>query len=838
MKNENVDVLDPRDQRKLAVAKLKLAASFPRLKGGRRPQMVQPESVGDGEKVQDNRDQTPDTDTPSPESIEPQVEVDAQIQEPSTEETEVTAVRPPHNHSDSSPKHDTTVPTHLFRSSIPNHRLSSPPPPSPSLIPPPPLPPLPPLDQRNRLQLRRSYSTIRRQTAIHTFTGDVYDLPLSPAATPPPLRVRPRCNLTVTGDERLLIEHPLKHKQRLNILTPRVPKEVDAEANSGKDRSAATTNSLRTPPMPLLLTPPPTPSPQIQHHPDILPNIRARFRAPKHFPSTSAIPKRMKSSPLLTLNKKSTEQDRPAPARWRGVVVEEEDDERSEMLFQYSDLPPNIPERAPINGSSSRDPRSSDVPLNISTEPARTGTVNVPVYLSHRTPSKRHTLPTSSYLTPRQDRVQGKDAEEEILYPSGPYRLRSPYDTGYGPEIRLPIDDDDIDREKDNEFSIDRAPSSTSVSYLRQDAYDSFPCAPSNSRHNVVVESKIPSDTTSFQTPPSLPPVAVLSTSLARTSDEPVSSWSLPFQLSAVASPAQGDPIPLSTDFMDLDGRTLGIDTSKRSGGDTTSTSTWERIVSSRSSSHSRTNSFGPREALDRTDSSISREWDGSTLVTRQSEIMQSSSASASVSALTRPSVSPGPLTSGVDYLQYQSSKLFPYPGMRKLEEECRLRGRIGGSLPTPDVSILGSGVEGEQVPTSAKSFNTLPAVELGVEHRIGHQTSDATMRYQYLNSSATVPLSSQQDDFSISSAGSSLSKLPTVRKWLKAKKSKFLSSSSPPGDGASNTASLSRPTQDNETVPEHEEPPINGTGTLFDMGYAETIPVSLTDVSKDEMHF
>ncbi|KAK0429737.1 kinase-like domain-containing protein [Armillaria borealis] len=108
-------------------------------------------------------------------------------------------------------------------------------------------------------------------------------------------------------------------------------------------------------------------------------------------------------------------------------------------------------------------------------------------------------------------------------------------------------------------------------------------------------------------------------------------------------------------------------------------------------------------------------------------------------------------------------------------------------------------------------------------------------MRYQYLNSSATVPLSSQQDDFSISSAGSGLSKLPTVRKWLKAKKSKFLSSSSPPGDGASNTASLSRPTQDNETVPEHEEPPINGAGTLFDMGYAETIPVSLTDVSKDE---
>ncbi|KAK0218738.1 kinase-like domain-containing protein [Armillaria fumosa] len=104
----------------------------------------------------------------------------------------------------------------------------------------------------------------------------------------------------------------------------------------------------------------------------------------------------------------------------------------------------------------------------------------------------------------------------------------------------------------------------------------------------------------------------------------------------------------------------------------------------------------------------------------------------------------------------------------------------------------------------SARSLKTLPGVEQSVEHGIGHQTSDTTMRYRYLKF-ATPSLSSQQDNFSISSTGSSSSKL---RKWLKAKKPKILSSSSPPGDGASNTAS-----------------------SFLELRYAET----MTDVSKDE---
>ncbi|KAK0234617.1 hypothetical protein EDD85DRAFT_969454 [Armillaria nabsnona] len=746
MKNENVNVLDPREQRKLAVAKLKLAASLPRLEGGRRPQTIQPEAASEVEKVQDNIYQTSDIDTPPSEGIEPQVEMDAQLQEPSTEDTEVNAVPPPSTRSVSSAKHDTNVLTHVLRSPISIHRLSSPPPPPPPpSLPPPPLPPLPPLEDigRNRL-LRQSHSTIRRQAAVHALTDDVY-LPLTPAATPPPLREIPHCNPTVTGDEHFFVARALKRKQRLNVLTPRVPKETDAEATNGKDRPAATTNSPRTPPMPLLLTPPPTPSPLTQHHPDILPNIRTGFRATKHFPSTSAIPKRMKSSPLLTLERKSTEKDRPAPARWRGIIVEEEDDE---------------------------------------------------------------------------------DDEEEVLYPTGTSHLRLRY--GHGrevswiapPEIRLP-DDDDINQDKDNESSIeDCAPSSAPVSYLQQDADVLSPRAPSISRHSVVIDSEIPSDTTSFQTPPSLPP----------------------FRLSVVASPAQEDQTPLNTNFVDLDGRIADIDASKHSNGDTTSINTWEKItsfISPRSRSHSRSGGFGSREVRDRTDSSISHECrasldigrtdkrDGSTRVARQSKIMHLLSASASVPSLIPSSMSPVPPTSGLDYHQYQSSKLFPFPGLKKLEEERRLKGRIGGSSSTLDVSILGSRVERDQVPMSAKSSNILP----GVEHRIGHQTSDTTMRYQHLASFATVSLSSQRDDSNISSTGSSSSKVPFVQRRLNTKTSKFSSSSSRPEDGASNTASLSY----HEMIADHEVLPINETGALFGMGYTETIPVLSIDVSEDE---
>ncbi|KAK0473642.1 kinase-like domain-containing protein [Armillaria novae-zelandiae] len=176
-----------------------------------------------------------------------------------------------------------------------------------------------------------------------------------------------------------------------------------------------------------------------------------------------------------------------------------------------------------------------------------------------------------------------------------------------------------------------------------------------------------------------------------------------------------------------------------------------------------------------------------------QHQVIQSPPASASVPSLSAPSTSPVPLASGLDYPQYQSSKLFPFTGMKKLEEQRRAKGRISGSSSTTDVTILGSVDEGEEIPTSAQSLNTLPGVEPGADHRIGRQTSDTTMRYQYLDSSATASLSSQQDDSNISSTGSSMSRLPTVRKWPKARKTKFLSSPSPPGDGVSySTASLS----------------------------------------------
>ncbi|PBK74440.1 hypothetical protein ARMSODRAFT_1081364 [Armillaria solidipes] len=958
MENGNAAVPDPREQRKLAVAKLKRAASLPRMEGGRRPRM-HTEAVSEGEKVQDSRDQTPDIDTPPPESVEPEappVEVDAQIQEPPVEENmeaeeaeEVAAARPSSRsgrrsrsrrrssrgskdlkamktrnmqtptptHGDSSPElgviglspvdapaiPPSPIPfanpllrTRLLRSPTPSDRPSAPP-----------TPLLPSLEDIQRRGLQRSHSAIGRQTAMHKLTGgtDVYDPTLSPSPTPPPLSAKLRRNPTVTGDERLTAERTLVRRQLLDVLAPRFTKEADTDAISGEDRSAApsptskrrrrrkrsstntpvpnagvsdseylttSTNTPIPPPTPLPPTLPPTPLPQTpQPHLDILPDVRARSTTPNHFPSTSASPEQMRSSPLLTLDEEPrTEQDRPEPARRRSVVVEEEEDERSPMLFQYPGLPPSPPERTPINGSPLRIPHSSDAPSTVSTESAHTGVVGVPVYLSTRTPSKRDTFPSSPYPTPSQDRVRSEDDEEEVLYPADTYHLR-PYDDGYGreiswiaspvPEIRMPIDDDDddIDREEEDELDFeDRPASRTSVPILQQDAYDSSPRASSDSQ-NVVIESETSPDTTPSQAPPSPPSsMAALSTSLTRLSDESISAQAFPLRLS-VASPVQGDRSPLSADFIDLDDRILVTDASKRSGGDSASTSTWEKIKSftrsgSSSGRRSRTNSIGVRERRDHTDSSISREsgaslnsgrmdrHDGSAFALQQSQVMQSPPASASVPLLSAPSVSPVPLASGLDYPQYQSSKLFPFPGMRKLEEQRRAKGRISGSSSTPDVSILGSGVEEEQAPMSARSLNALQGGELSVEHRIGHQTSDTAMRYQYLNSPPIASSSSQQDYFNIPSAGSSTSKLPmtlpAVRKWLNTKRSKFSSPSSPPGDGASKKASFSdllRIRKDNEIVTDHEETLTTGTTSTLVGKPSPTLltsSVSLQEVS------
>ncbi|KAK0447362.1 uncharacterized protein EV420DRAFT_870958 [Desarmillaria tabescens] len=319
---------------------------------------------------------------------------------------------------------------------------------------------------------------------------------------------------------------------------------------SGSECFTTFMNSPRIPPMPLP-TPPLTPFPQTPpHHPDTLPDARAKSAT--RLPRTSTSLKQaitsskvIPSSPL-TLEEKSWAQDRLA--RRRGVVIEEEEYEQLPTLFQCPDLPPNPPERTPVNGSSLRILHSSEAPLTISTEPAHPGVVGV--YHSHRTPSKRNTFPGSSFLMPSQDSGRSEDNEEEILYHADTYRLRRSDDSGYG-----------------NGFG-----------------------------------------------------------------------------------PQEGTYSSVSHEY-------------------------------------------GTSLAVNRTD-----KYNGSTLVSQQSQIMQLSPAPTSVPSLMPPSTSSVPFASGLDYPQDQKSTLLAFPEMRKPEEERRDEGRANGSSFAPDAGILGSRVEGEQL--------------------------------------------------------------------------------------------------------------------------------------------
>ncbi|KAK0447365.1 uncharacterized protein EV420DRAFT_1568396 [Desarmillaria tabescens] len=166
------------------------------------------------------------------------------------------------------------------------------------------------------------------------------------------------------------------------------------------------------------------------------------------------------------------------------------------MLFQYPGPPSSPPDMTPIDGYTLRVPHISDAPSPVSAESANVGVANAPVYLIPGVLSKQGDTLPSAYPTPSQDRLRREDGEEEVLYPAGTYRTRSPYrpsdDRRHGriawtdsPETRMPIDDDidQEDSENDEPDFEDRPSSSISGSLVQQDAYDLSPRTSSDSQN-------------------------------------------------------------------------------------------------------------------------------------------------------------------------------------------------------------------------------------------------------------------------------------------------------------------------------------------------------------------
>ncbi|KIK67338.1 hypothetical protein GYMLUDRAFT_155702 [Collybiopsis luxurians FD-317 M1] len=878
MEHEQPSPFDQREQRMLAVAKLKRAASLPRLKDGRRPPMHN-EAVSEGEKGPAEEELQPDVDTPPP--LEPTAEPESEPRLGTESENEVqgedapaptpatrtkrrsrsrsrsrgsrdmkgkarAAQSPtpsPLIPGDSSqdegftasptitlpvvPQLMSPIPSQLQRSLL----LRSPTPNSqdpsqfqyPGTSPPTPLPSLEALQKG----LFRSNSA-GRMLAMHKLTGgtESYDPSLSPSPALSPGKFK-RTN-TVSGGERnaarKLLMDTLGSRSRAAkdtdgsgnddiqapspSPTPRRRRRRSRRGSSGaatgiSDSEFASTvpNTPVVPPTPL----PPTPL-------ELFVEMRARSATPNQMPSPRTMsPRALSPAPSKSESPQpplifSGERDQP---RRRSVVVEEEDEEISP--------PPPLPS-TPANQFISKEfriPNTSTAPSEV-TEFITTSGIGVPVYLSHREASRNDIFPNSPFSTPLKEKISQDDDEEEVVYntvsSSSPYEplereiswIASPI-----PELRRSVlvnddDEDDGDYEDEDEIPDDERPPSTQSRSSNDEGYDDISPRVSSESRNVLIESDPSPEVVPSYVPPSPSSVAALSpsASLPRESDGSMSP-KYPTRLS-VSSRIQGELSPTSAEFGDLDDRPIVNDNSSKRSGDSTSTSTWEKVKSTftRSNSvtgrRSRSNSIVTRERRDHTDSSISRESGASInsprsdpnggLVGQQAQtpVLSPSTSALSLAPPNISRVSPVPPPSSDNFARYQNAKLFPFPGIHRLEEERNRAKGLTASSSTPDIAAL---FNEEMAPPS----RSLPAQsDQGKDRIIVQQTSDPSMAGKYLMS---PPLSSDAsssptnldyfDLAPISTTPTNTSSiklpmtLPAVKQWMSKNKKIFSSSSS-----------------------------------------------------------
>lgn len=884
------DAASAAEQRANAVAKLKRAASLPRMKDGRRPPM-RVEAVSDGEKFQAEELQGEVAEPPQPElpvSSEAKPEtVSEHEQKPGTPEPLATArKRRSRSRSRSrgskdfkgkfKPQSPTPASVTPSNDSSPDDSSPSPPPPPPSVLAPIPshitvspasrlvvspnfLPPGAPLHSGTSSPvpmwptldaihkgLIRSNSVAARMQALQKLTGNIDPQDgtvLSPSASPQPIFGKLGRNNTVSGGERSAARLKL-----FTTLNERI-KEADVEGTSGgEDRERV----VHTPPKrrrrrsarhsagaanraPITDessgVPTSTSSPAVPPAP--LPSTlsdESTIHEPARTASETPIP-----AQSLTINLNDTiagsrgatpvRADPPSQRKRRSVLVEPDDDVIPPH-HTYPGLP--VTPKHPSPSASPQIPHSSDDPSCTSSS-STPGAVGVPVYLSvtQRTPSRQDAFPSSPFATPHTEiSISSRDEEEdvesenpeEVVYPAENLR-RSPYHDAFNrqiswiadpvPESTLPVYDEDEDDDEAQQMhdvvqeEDDQQPPESPREESGPQTEASSPRQSSDSK-DLVVEQELFPEPATLSTSPAPSPMAVTpnTTSVLRSSDESDSSQPAYPQRLSVASRIQSDRSPLNAEF-DLDNPVSAPPETplKRDGS---ITGAWGRFMGAltRSASsggrRSRTNSLAAREQRQNTDSGISRESGGSLVSPKvdkhesigsahppSQSVMQSSSASASMQSLAlqtppRSGVSPIPPVSSADLAKYNDAKLFPFPGMKKLEEQRRYRG-LSVSSSAPDFVQSLPTIEND-IPVPSSSNNTPSnSPDLKRDRTLSHQASDTHLLAKFKNLSSpplsTSASTSSRDHFggqtptTPQSATSVSIKLPTnregVRKWL-----------------------------------------------------------------------
>ncbi|PFH51554.1 hypothetical protein AMATHDRAFT_47067 [Amanita thiersii Skay4041] len=855
----------PSEQRMLAVARLKRAASLPRMKDGRRPPM-HPEAMSEGEKAPTDEEKNNDTETPPPPQdqdnievvAETNIEVEAGVEEraepeecvqeesvqaeqrPASPAAQTRAKRRSRSRSrsrgskdfkgraratqsptpvsmmtgdssqDDSPVPPPAIPLPFVISPMPHlaalqhsHLLRSPTPtiPEPYIFYPATASPTPMLPSLEAIQrgLFRSNSAngtaASRRRAFQKLIGA--DVEQSPPFTPPPPGVLGRNN-TVSGGERSAARQLMLSRLNGRIaeaeangvddVRPSTPKRRRRRSRRGSTSATATTAITESdyqstaPNTPL---PPPTPSLPMTNN---MVDIRSLSTTPNFIISASYPDEPQVESELLEdedadadadIDPDQVQADMHGLARRRSLVIEEEDEDE---VRRYPDIP-STPHRN--SESPSRIPHSSDAPSITSVES------EVPVFLSRRTPSRNEPFPSSPFTTPLKEKSGGD--EDEVVLHADTHRAWTPFqdiqperEMSWIPEAeyRIPVhdeedeyQDDDPDQEDANDVpdeDADPVSARSSNHFSPQETYGTSSPRDSAASNHVVIESENFSDAPNSQVPPSptssAPPSQPSAPPLHDETMLP--ELYIPRLSDITRSPAERSP--LERESTDLD--TPNGDLSKRNG-EASSPSTWEKMkttlmrTASSSGRRSRSNSILNRDRRDQVDTSLNRESGNSLTLTKhdkgdstsqgQQSLMQSPSASASILSLTpytptRGAPSPIPPATPADIQKYQDAKLFPFPGMYKLEVQRRAKGLPTASSSVPDVpnTYYSSNEDGQ-----TQSFATSPTrtPELTRERKLSHQASD-TRLVEQANLSKT----------SSSTSGSKLPmNLPAVRQWL-----------------------------------------------------------------------
>ena len=451
------------EQRANAVAKLRRAASLPRMKDGRRPPM-HIEAVSDGEKFQAEDEQdviepTDRTSSPDPRPDSPPGHKPA-TPEPSTpgrkrrnrsrsrsrgsrdfKGKKLPQSPAPHSvtpSNDSSPDDSPPSPPPAFHqppavvAPIPSY-FSTPPtsralmspnflsPGTPLLYPgtSPPTPLMPTLDAIHK-SLLRSSSVAARMQALHKLTGGIQESQdstfSSPSISPQPGLIKLGRNNTVSGGERSAARMKL-----FTALGERIKEADEGGTSGGEERPVVSTPSKRrrrrsarnsaskshqvaaTDESEVLSTSTSTPT----HPPTPLPYAQHPQTEPIRTASTTPIPIQPLSTPIINLDEsitgsRQTTPVRAVPNQWkrRSIVVEQDDDVVVPPQSTYPGLPTTPRHSSP--GPDQRLPHSSDAPSIESTNSA-TGGVGVPLYLSVRSPSRQDLFPSSPFATPHKE---------------------------------------------------------------------------------------------------------------------------------------------------------------------------------------------------------------------------------------------------------------------------------------------------------------------------------------------------------------------------------------------------------------------------------------------------